>query len=112
MSGTSTIAGVLGRRRAAHRGVDAGDLLRIALGDEHAVEDLRIGDEVGSFGALFGGVDVGDDDVGLAARKRCQQRGERHGLVGHLEAEAFADRFAEIDVEADVFARILGSSAS
>ncbi|MGY4352057.1 hypothetical protein ACVWXM_008550 [Bradyrhizobium sp. GM7.3] len=81
--------------------------LRIALGDQHAVEHFRIGDEVGGLGALLGGVDVGNHDVGLSRGQRRQERRERHRLVGQLEAEAFADGFAEIDVEADILARIL-----
>ncbi len=101
------VAGVLGGNRTAHRGVDAGDLLRVALGHQHAVEDLRVGDEVGRLGAFFSGVDVGDDDVGLAGFQRGQQRRKRHRLVSHLEAQAGAERLAQVDVEADVLVRIV-----
>jgi len=46
------------------------------------------------------------------ARERGQQRREGYGLVGQLEAEAVADRFAKVDVEADIIAGVLGSIAS
>jgi hypothetical protein len=101
------VAGVLGCYRAAQALVDAGDLLRIALGHQHAVKHLRVGDEVSRLGALLGGVDVRDHDVGLTRLQRGQKRRKGDRLVAERKAQAGADRLAQIDVKADVLARIL-----
>ena len=102
-------AGVLGGGGAAHRHVDAGDVLGVALRDEHAVEHLGVGDEIGRLGALLGRVDVGDDDVGLAALQGRQQGGEGDGFVGDREAEAFTHGASPgFDVETDVFTWVVG----
>ena len=67
--------------------------------------------------ALFCFVE-GPQDISFAAMKQVDPSADRrqvvaqvmrqHRLVGQLEAEALADLLAEIDVEADIFAGILG----
>src|SRR5947209_6964570 len=44
----------------------------------------------------------------FVATKTAEQLDLNHRFVGELEAEAFADLLAEIDIEADIFAGILG----
>ena len=75
----------------------------LPLATKHAIEHLRIRDEVGRLGAFLGSVDIRNHDVCLSARQCRQQRRESHSLVGQLETQAFADLLAQIDVETDVF---------
>jgi hypothetical protein len=78
-------------------------------GDLLAYSDraLGIGDEVCRLRPIFGCVDIGDHDICLAALQRRQQRGERDRLVCHGEAQAISDSLAQIDIETDVFVRIV-----
>jgi hypothetical protein len=55
----------------------------------------------------MGGVDIGDHDIRLPGLQGGQQGREDNRLIGQLETQTFAERFREIDIKADVFARIL-----
>ena len=74
----------------------------------NTVVDLEIGDEVGSLSALLRGVDVGDDNIGLAGFEGRQKGREHDRLICKAEAQTLADRLAEIDVETDVFVGVVG----
>lgn len=78
-----------------------------SLGHQNAIEDLGVSNEIGRLSVFFRHIDVRDDDISLAALQSRQQSCECNRLIGHLKAEAGADRLAEVDIEAKVFALIL-----